>query len=314
MNITENVMLANLPEKIYHSDPTPILEGFKQSASFSSSMASDLLTTTEERAVKSNRRLNAGHTDKKTDSMDSGKINHAYVLQDKVTFEIAPFPDFKTKAAQEYRDVILARGGIVLSQEKGAECMSKIKAMRSRLVSEMANHDEFPALFQNITPEVSMFSFDGEIWNRARADMLDTNFPDVIFDYKTTGLEFDSWERGLWNDERFVQEIHYKKVYKEITGRDARFVYIVQQDFEPYDFIVVELERSCCEETLARYNYARRKFINCLKTGIWNGAYKGVRHSYPPTYLMQKWEFQKAEDESLAKKPVKKEQLNELVA
>lgn len=301
MPIEKPSFVSGMPDKEYHADPTPILDGYKHSSSLSSSMASDILTLGCERAMLRSRRLNPSYKEKKSSSMDSGKIIHEFILQDKIGFEIAPFKDFRTSAAKEFKDTAEARGVIVLNQDNGNEMMNNMRCMKSRLIGEMSAHEEFPGLFQNIDPEVSAFSFDGEIWNRARFDMLDSNFPDVIFDYKTTGLEFPSWERGLWNDEHFVQEIHYKKVYKEITGRDARFVYVVQQDFEPYDFILVELDRSHEEETYNRYKYARNKFIRCLKSGVWEGAYKGVRHSYPPTYLMQKWEIEEVEDKAISK-------------
>lgn len=299
MLVDKNSMIAEMPEEMYHSDPTPILDGFAQSASLSSSMASDILTTTEERAMLGNRRLNPLAKNKKSDSMDDGTIYHDFVLRGRIGFEIAPFKDFKSNAAKEYKETAEARGVIVLSQSKGNDILNTSKAMKLRLLEEMSNAPDFTGLFQSGTPEVSAFSFDGEIWNRARFDWLDNKFPDVIFDYKTTGLEFQNWERGLWNDERFVQATHYKKVYREVTGRDARFVYVIQQDFEPYDFIIMEIGRDYEDEIVGRYDLARRRFVNCLRTGKWRGEYKGVRHAYPPTYVMQKWEVQNVEEKAV---------------
>lgn len=292
MNITENVMLANLPEKIYHSDPTPILEGFKQSASFSSSMASDILTSTPYRAMLNSQRLNPGRSDESSDEANFGKIGHDFVLRNgQGTFEIAPFDSWRTNDSKAVKASIIARGLIPLNESNGPAIRIKLEAMRSMLMNSMKHHEDFPKLFDSFKAEISAFTYDGEIWNRARFDLLSDAYPEWVFDYKTTGLEFDAWERDMWTNDKFLQPFHYRKTYEEAIGKVAKFAYVVQQTFEPFDFVVIVLDDSYIDQASERYFLARERFIQGIKTGVWSCEKRRIRYSVPPTWTLNKWEL-----------------------
>lgn len=298
MQITENCLINGMPEKDYHRDPTPELEGFAQSASLSSGMAKDLAEQTEQEAMLSNRRLNPKWKDGKSSSaVEVGTVAHDYVLRGgdgAKIYEIANVDEWRTNDAKAQKAHIEGRGLIALNNTTAPRLLDGVKAMHKALHEQLAAHREFPGLMMKGKGEQSAFVKDGPIWLRARIDWLDENYQDLIVDYKTTGLSFDSWEKNqLWGSDgaMYMQEAHYRHVGKILFGAPKTFVFVVQQTFEPYYVKVIKIDESFRDSVTERYEMATRRFINCLKTGIWRGVPPYMSHSYPPTWIMQKWEL-----------------------
>lgn len=293
MKITENCIINGMPEDLYHSDPTPVLEGFAQSASFSSSMANILIECTEEEAFLSSRRLNPDWKESEdSDATSLGTIAHDYILRGgQRTYEVAPFADWRTNDAKIVRKDIESRGLIALNKSTEEKLVGGVKKMHEALHNQLSAHKEYPGLMMKGKGEQSGFAFDGTIWNRARFDWLDENYPDVVVDYKTTGIDFDSWERSqLWGEGKWIQNPHYRKVYDLITERKSKFIFVVQQTKEPFHVRIIELDASYTDEMQERYDLSRRRFVNCLKTGIWRGQQPYVKYSCPPPWTLNKWE------------------------
>lgn len=298
MQITENCIINGMPDKLYHSDPTPVLEGFAHSASLSSSMAKELVERTEKEAFLSNQRLNPAYKpEDDTDSTTLGTVAHDYILRggngDKL-YEIVPVDSWRTNDAKAAKDDIIRRGLIPLNTTTAPRLFDDVKAMHKALHEQMAGHRDFPGLMMKGKGEQSAFVKKGSIWLRARFDWLDENYPNVIVDYKTTALSFDSWEKNqLWGADGalYMQEAHYKDVGETLFSRPMTFVFVVQQTFAPYNVMIFKIDESFRDEVSNRYDLARRKFENCLKTGIWRGQPPYMAHSCPPTWIMSKWEL-----------------------
>ena len=294
MKITENCIINKIPEDIYHSDPCP-------EPSLSSSMANALVEKTELEAMIDSKRLNPNYKESESSAaMDLGTIAHDFVLLGgQNLFEVAPFDAWRSNDAKAAKAAIEARGKIALNQNTRG-IIDDVAMMKNRLLEQVSEHREYPELFQGGDAEQSGFAFDGKIWNRARFDWLPTKYPDLIVDYKTTGIDFNRWEKNeLWGG-KYMQSIHYRHVYKTIIGRDAKFVWLVQQVKEPYLIKLFTIDASYIEEVSKRYELARLKFMNCLKTGQWRGEVPYTIHSYPPKWVMDNWEaddLQRAEIE-----------------
>lgn len=296
MQITENCVIDNMPEALYHSDPTPILEGFAQSASFSSSMAKAMVEKTEKEAFLSNQRLNPDfEEDEGSDSTDVGTIAHDYVLRNGMgnkVYEVAQVKDWKTNDAKEIKRHILDRGLIPLNLTTAERHLGAVLDMHKALHEQLAAHRDYPGLMMKGKGERSAFVKHGPIWLRARFDWEDDNYPDLIVDYKTTGLSFDSWEKNqLWGTDgaAYLQEAHYRLVKSTLTGKPCTFVFVVQQTFAPYLVKIIQIDESFRDDVTGRYDLAKRKFVNCLKTGVWRGHPPYTGHSAPPPWITNKW-------------------------
>lgn len=302
MQITQNCIINGMPEALYHKDPTPVLEGFAQSASLSSSMACSIMEETEEEAFLGNRRLNPDWKDRQSAEMDLGTIAHEIVLlgSNKV-YEVAPVDAWRTNEAKAIKANIEGRGLIALNETTAPRLLGDVKTMQERLHDYLGRHRDYPGLMMKGKGEQSGFAFDGKIWNRARFDWLDDNYPDLVVDYKTTGISFDNWEKNqLWGGGKYMQNPHYRKVFDLCTGQKSRFIFVVQRTVAPFHVKIYEMDRSFQEEVEARYTEARKRFVNCLTTGQWRGLPPYTSHSYPPPWVTQKWELDLIDREVIA--------------
>lgn len=310
MQITQNCIINNMPAQVYHNDPTPEVEGFKESTSMSSSTLRELLEKTEIEARDTINRFNPNKNRESTKEMDLGSIAHEYVLRGKLDlFEIVPYDNFRTKDAQTMRDDIVARGKIALNNTT-KYLIDDVKEMKSRLFEQIAEHKDWKGIFDTGAPEQAVFAFDGEVWLRALIDWHVKNYinPDgleiknLIVDYKTTGKDFSDWEKNdLWK-EKYIQDPHYRKTLDLVTGDDegSRFIFVVQQKKAPYLMQIFEIDKSRHDLIEERYKHARSKFINCLKTGKWRGVMPYTAYSIPPTWIEQKWEMDILNEEFMA--------------
>lgn len=301
--ITQNCIINGMPDSVYHSDPTPALEGFVHSASLSSSMVCAMVEGTEEQAFLSNRRLNPHYQDGKSDEMDLGTIAHEIILlgSNKV-YEIAPVDAWRSADAKAIKANIESRGLIALNETTAPRYLGDVAKMKERLHDYLSSHKDYPGLMQEGKGEQSGFAFDGLIWNRARFDWLDSKYPDLIVDYKTTGVSFENWDKNqLWGG-RYMQDPHYRRVFDLISGEKSRFVFVVQQTFAPFDVLVFEIDRSFMDDIEARYDLGRKRFIQCAKTGLWHGRPPFAVHSCPPPWVVSRWELDSLDRETEAKR------------
>lgn len=317
MKITENCIVNDMPEEVYHNDPTPELEGFAESTSLSSTTLNALLESTEEEARLTINRFDPDRNKKKSDAMDLGSMAHDYILSGgESLYEIAPFDNWRTKDSQIVRDDIIARGKIPLNNST-MSLVDDLKKMKSRLMEQIKDHQDWAGIFDDGKPEQSLFAFDGEIWNRARVDWLVGNYTspngevieNLVVDYKTTSLSFDRWIRNeLWSG-KYLQDPHYRRVTDLVLGngkRNTRFIYVVQQTKEPYLVQVMEISSASRPDIEKRYEIGRQKFINCLKQGVWRGIPPYTAHVTPPPWIESSWEDDEINEEIMEKRKADK--------
>lgn len=312
MKITENCIVNNMPEDVYHNDPTPALEGFKDSCALSSSVARAIVEETEVEARQKIDRLNPQkERDSKSSAMELGNLAHDHILLGgESLYEIAPFDAWRSNDAKAAKADIESRGKIALNTNT-AKIIDDVKAMETALKKHIAEHKDWPDLFSGGgQAEQSGFAFDGTIWNRARFDWIPSAYENVIVDYKTTGKSFEQWEKNeLWGG-YFYQEHHYRRVWDMISDAGAepsQFLFVVQQTFEPYLVDIFMIDDGWRDAVTGRYERAYQKFVNCTKTGIWRGRSPYTKHSYPPAWVEQRWEHDVLQDD-IEKKLLEDEQ------
>lgn len=311
MKITENCLIDNMPEDVYHADPCP-------EPSLSSGMAQALIEKTEEEAMLENQRLNPDYEPRQSDAMDFGNIAHQMILLGEECFEVAPYDSWRKNDAKAAREDIKSRGLIALN-ESTKSIVDDVLKMRDSLRRQLDDHRDFPGLMADGAGEQSGFAKDSSgIWHRARFDWLDEKFPDVIVDYKTTGIGFEQWEKGqLWAEGKYMQNPHYRNVLDLIRGKNAppsKFIWVVQQVKKPYHVRVFEIDDGYMSMVEARYNLAKLKFAHCLKTGKWRGQPPHTYHSFPPPWVESRWEIDQLNQDALAEREKESAVVNTMVA
>ena len=285
MQITENCIVNGMPEKIYHGDPCV-------SPSLSSSMVITIMEATEEDCFLQSKRLNPAYKEDATSAAaDLGTIAHDYVLRGgKDTYEIAPFDSWRRDDAKLAKADIERRGLVALNTSH-QDMLDDVKRMADKLHNYLATQHDYPGLMMNGKAEQSGFALKNGIWKRARFDWLDHKYPDLIVDYKTTGVSFENWQKNqLWTEGKWMQSVHYRDVYASITGREPNLLYVVQQVKEPFHVQVITTDASYTDDMLDRYNSGCNRFKKCLETGIWRGERPYTIHSCPPPWVLSRWE------------------------
>jgi hypothetical protein len=128
-------------------------------------------------------------------AVDLGQLAHMLVLGGEDTFAICEFPDFRTKAAREWRDEQLELGKNIITQDQ-------FKAVE-RIVANIENHPHSKnyLLGNSIKHEQEMFAKTAEgIDLRGKADAIRLDAESaIITDIKTTA-QFDKFFKSAsWN-------------------------------------------------------------------------------------------------------------------
>ena len=256
-------MIKDIPAVQYHADevgvPLPTL---------SCSIAKILLNQTPAHARLAHPKLNPDYEggDKAT-RLDIGTACHALLLEGIDSVAVCEFADWRTKAAQEARDVARLEGKIPLlaKQYETVQKMSKI-----------AKKSAFDAGFDLSTgkPEQTVIWQDGETWCRARPDWLSDDRK-LILDYKTTELPSPkAWMRAMVGLGYDVQDEFYRRgVHSSTLGNKLcalpDFVFMVQQTFDPYGVFFVECSNTMREIASVKVDKALAIWSACMKNDVW---------------------------------------------
>jgi hypothetical protein len=271
-----------LPADAYHADPCPV-------PSLSASIAQILCERSPAHAWQAHPRLNKDYEPEEATRLDIGSAAHAIFLERRPELlAIIDASDWRTKAARESRDLARSEGKIpVLAHQ--AEVIVK---MSERLNREMRRHPELAPVFDRCVPERTLVWHEAETWCRARLDLLSRD-NDYILDYKTTG---GNAEPGYWGSKPLydsgcdIQAAFYTRGLQVLTGKRARFAFIVQETEPPYEVAFVGVPPMMLELGAAKMAYALRLWQSSMTSGQWPGYPQEICYLDPPTSQLARWE------------------------
>ena len=115
------------------------------------------------------------------------------------------------------------------------------------------------------------------VWNedgmkcKARLDAV--NVPtNLIIDLKTTGdTDPYAWDRSARNFGYDIQAAFYTRGFQKLSGREARFMFIVVEKEAPYDCYVKLCDQFFIDEGWEKCQKALELFKTCKDTGHWPG-------------------------------------------
>lgn len=193
-------------------------------------------------------------------AIDLGQLVHQMVLGGEEQFAICEFPDFRTKAARDWRDLQLALGKIVISQDQ--------MAAAEKIIEHIKNHPHSPNyLYSDGTKfEQEMFAktVEGvELRGKADAIRLDKESATVI-DLKTTA-QFDKFPKQAYWSHYDLQAAVYTFIaasYLKIDPALVNYMFKVAETVPPYrvQYMHASLEfvesgerklRTCIDEIMA---------------------------------------------------------------
>lgn len=251
-------LIEGMSAKDYHADPcvTP---------SLSSSLARVLLEKSPAHAARLHPKL-GGASSEETPAMSTGTLMHA-ILAGSNEIEAAPFSDFKTKAAREWRDGVIATGGIPVLEGAYKEAHAIAHAVRTRAAIGIDNTPFVPTAKH----EVSAIWQEKGCTCRARFDCLNiTEHNADIWDWKTTN---DATDRGI---ERSIARYRYdiqaafylrglETLMPGYRGRTS-FIFVFVESSAPYAVRRVVLQPSYLAAAQKKVSEAIDIWSRCLAT------------------------------------------------
>lgn len=250
--ITNPRLVYDMDDATYHADPVP---GGSLSSTFARLLT--LHVPAKADAIRRNR--------KPSKAMDLGKAAHRHALG--VGPELVVYQhDGRTKAGKaeraEWASKIASEAAVAVTEEE----RDQIHAMRDALL----DHTEVQVIFATSKREVSGFWQEGDVWCRARYDLLN----ELAWDYKTADdVSQHGFERAMATYGYHQQADFYQRGARALGHpageRPMRF--ICQEKQEPYlvqihtcDALSMEVARELNDRAIGIYAAA-------MKTGEWAG-------------------------------------------
>lgn len=189
--------------------------------------------------------------------IDLGQLVHMIVLGGDDTFAISEFPDFRTRAAREWRDTQIEAGKNIITQQMFDDA--------SKIVANIEAHPKSVNYItgDGVTYEHEMYASTPEgVQLRGKADVIKRIDESVIItDLKTTA-QFDKFYRQAQQKHYDLQSANYTLIGASALGIDTslvKYAFCVAETVKPYrvQFMVAGIDfveagerklRTCIDE------------------------------------------------------------------
>lgn len=242
-----------LPDAEYHRDPVP-------SGSLSSTFARLLVTTVPAKAVE--RRKNH----KPTKAMNLGKAVHAHALgagPQLITWQ----HDGRTKEGKaeraELADLLATEAVVAVTEAERKQIFDMVEVLHS--------HGEVRDILAASEAEVSAFWTEGDIWCRARYDLLAAT---AAHDYKTTvDASGRGFSKALAAYGYHQQADFYERGLRALghAAGNTRMRFICQETEAPYLVQIHTPDDVAMHVAAELNNRAIGIFAEAQRTGVWPG-------------------------------------------
>lgn len=270
----------NIPDSRYHGDPCA-------QPSLSASVAHILTTASPAHARAAHPRLNPDYVPQAEEKFDVGTVVHSMLLEGISAVQIVNAPDWRTKKAQEERDLARAHGLVPML----AHQFEQVQAMTEAVREQLAAYDCVPEPLTAGKPEQTIVWDDNGVLCRARIDWLhDVGL--VVDDVKTTSRSADPerWSRGaLYDHGCDIQAAFYLRGLRALTGADYRWRWVVAETQPPYAVSVIEPAASVLAIGDAKVDRALSVWRDCLATNTWPAYPAEVHRAELPHWIESQW-------------------------
>jgi hypothetical protein len=217
-----------------------------------------------------------------TRAMDLGTLIHSAILEPNIPLEdiaaVSPFPDFRTKAAQEWKADQREMGKMIATEED----------IRTASGCEQVFSEDYAQRFGvGYKSEVAVFAEIGATQIKGMIDLVPDNL-DLLVDLKTTARIGSLREitNTIINRGYHWQAALYLDLWNAASGEARnRFVICFIEVSEPYESAWVEVSPELIEVGRAGYMNALAKWQSCVAIDVWPRQHEGITTIEKPAYL-----------------------------
>ena len=272
--------IYEIPATEYHADPCP-------EPSLSASVARTLIDRSPLHAWMQHPKLGKQQEDSQSDRMSLGSAAHSVILEgswNSVEFLDINADSFRTKAAKEERDQIIAHGRTPLLEKDRGTIEAMYASFEKAGIDRSGFEAERTMIWQDRITEASP-----QIWCRSRVDLLGDR---LILDLKTTAIPAtpERWGRNqIWD--YAMQCGFYRRGYRALKGgKPPVFRFIVQETTPPYSVAQFAFDGAGLEYADYLADQAVWKWAECIKTQAWPSYAAGVNIMEAPYWVRERLE------------------------
>lgn len=272
----------------YLSDPCEI-------PSLSASCALKLIMQSPLHAWHSHPKLNPSPDDREAvQKADIGTVVHDLFLGGEGTIDVLEFNDFRTKAAQEARDLSLSQNRTPILSHHYALAQQQAEAAR-RYVAE----SEYAEAMTGGAAEQTLIWHEDGMMFRARPDWIASTQP-IAIHFKTT--EGSASPRHfiprIWRAMNYAFTLaFYARGFKALTGKDVLQLALVQEQSAPFACSLIRSSPAEIAMETVRVERAVKLWRRCMTTGVWPGYGKQAAFADPAPWVLAEEEALMAEGE-----------------
>lgn len=268
--------IYNIPIADYLADPCPV-------ASFSASAGKTLLQLSPKHAWLAHPRLGNANAEPPNAKADFGSVVHELVLGNGAQFAVVDFDDFRTKAAREQRDALIAGGFTPIKSADLERAQAAAEAIKNQL----------PEVFVEGAAEQTLIWRDGLAWCRARPDWM-IREANLIYDLKITGVNMSPRENALnrhifaeWFD---LTVAHYADGYLALFGEELiDYVFVFVENRPPFSIRAFKLSGQALEMGRRKLEAARAWWKSCMTKNHWPGMTLELEIADPEPWHAAGW-------------------------
>ena len=217
-----------------------------------------------------------------TKAMDLGTLIHSAILEPETAItdivSVSPFPDFRTKAAQEWRDDQREMGRMIVTDAD----------IRAASGCEQVFAEDYAQRFGvGYKSEVAVFAEIGATQIKGMIDLVPDSL-DLLVDLKTTARIGSLREitNTIISRGYHWQAALYVDLWNAASGEKRnRFVICFIEVTEPYETAWVEVSQELIEAGRAGYMNALAKWQSCVAIDVWPRQHEGITLIEKPAYL-----------------------------
>lgn len=256
-------LVKDMPAAKYYADPCEV-------PSLSQSMACDLALWSPAHGRLHHPKLGA-EQERETAAMDRGQLFDSLILCGGMGIKVLDVPDYKSKHAQELRDLVRAAGQVPVIKAKYDAAITAVTAIREKIASFGFDLDAGDHQVSAFWPETT--SEGEEIQARGRFDHLSFDWT-LIGDLKTTtDARPHTLVKHMIDFGYDIQAAAYvsaiEHIHPELAGH-VRMVFWFCETEPPYCVTPVECAGSMRMLGQLKWQKAIDTWARCLASGQWS--------------------------------------------
>jgi hypothetical protein len=274
------VSVLDIHADAYHTDQVA------DRPTLSSSVVKLLINASPAHARAAHPRLNPDFAREEEDRFDLGTVCHQLFLEGEAAVDIAPYDDWRSKAAKELREFSRTQGRIAMLAKHHDECEKMIASLRR----QCDEHPEGPFFTDGVPERTIVWEDEYGVLCSARLDWL-VNGNAAVHDLKTTRASAspDAWSRTALGIGADIQAALYLRGCRAVFGGEPELRFVVVETHPPYALAVFTLAPDALALAEKKISWALKTWATCLRNDEWPAYSQQIAHIQAPPWVEAAW-------------------------